>query len=286
MSRRILLLGHPVAHSLSPVFQQAAFDAVGLPVRYEVLDVAPADLAAAVTALRADAEVIGANVTVPHKERIGALLDSMTDEAISVGAVNTITRAGSRLVGRNTDIAGFTGALDALLAGRRAPRQALLLGAGGAARAAIAALVARGIGQITVANRHLARAEKLVAATAKAQPHLAIRAVPWHEALLAEEAARAGIIIQATSMGLPDSTTAVLSPLPDDAFRAGQFLLDVVYAATETPLVRAARAAGAEAADGREMLLLQGAASFEFWTGRPAPLDVMRAALSTPTHDA
>jgi shikimate dehydrogenase len=286
MSRRILLLGHPVAHSLSPAFQQAAFDAVGLPVRYEVLDVAPADLAAAVTALRADAEVIGANVTVPHKERISALLDSITDEAISVGAVNTITRAGSRLVGRNTDIAGFTGALDALLAGRRAPRQALLLGAGGAARAAIAALVARGIGQITVTNRHLARAEKLVAATAKAQPHLAIRAVPWHEGLLVEEAARAGIIIQATSMGLPGSATAALSPLPADAFRAGQFLLDVVYAADETPIVRAARAAGAEAADGREMLLLQGAASFEFWTGRPAPLDVMRAALSTPTHDA
>ena len=286
MSRRILLLGHPVAHSLSPAFQQAAFDAVGLPVRYEVLDVAPADLAAAVTALRADAEVIGANVTVPHKERISALLDSITDEAISVGAVNTITRAGSRLVGRNTDVAGFTGALDALLAGRRAPRQALLLGAGGAARAAIAALVARGIGQITVTNRHLARAEKLVAATAKAQPHLAIRAVPWHEGLLVEEAARAGIIIQATSMGLPGSATAALSPLPADAFRAGQFLLDVVYAADETPIVRAARAAGAEAADGREMLLLQGAASFEFWTGRPAPLDVMRAALSTPTHDA
>ena len=140
------------------------------------------------------------------------------------------------------------------------PRTALLLGAGGAARAAIAALVARGIGQVTVANRHLARAERLATSTAAAQPHLAIRAVPWHEELLVEQSAHAGIVVHATSVGLPGSATASHSPLPAAAFRAGQYLLDVVYATGETPIVSAARAAGAEAADGREMLLLQGAA--------------------------
>jgi shikimate dehydrogenase len=115
--RRILLLGHPVEHSLSPAFQQAAFDSIGLPVRYEAMDVAPADLARVVAELRADPLVMGANVTVPHKEKIAPLLDSLTDDAVQIGAVNTITRAGSRLVGRNTDAAGFRGALDGLLDG-------------------------------------------------------------------------------------------------------------------------------------------------------------------------
>ncbi len=277
MSKRIVLLGHPVKQSLSPAFQQAAFDHVGLPVRYEVMDVPPKELAVAVAALRADADVIGANVTIPHKETIGALLDSVTEECATIGAVNTITRAGSRLVGRNTDVAGLRGSLDALLDGRRMPRAALILGAGGAARAAVAALVGAAVGQISITNRHLRRAEQVVAAAQKSWPHLAIRAVPWHESILVEEAARVGIVIQATSVGLdPNDAPA----LPAAAFREGQYVIDVVYAPGGTALVRSARAAGAEATDGLEMLLLQGAASFELWTGRPAPISIMRDALA------
>ena len=277
MSKRILLLGHPVKQSLSPAFQQAAFDHVGLPVRYELMDVPPKGLAAAVAALRADADVIGANVTIPHKETIAAHLDSITEECATIGAVNTITRAGSRFVGRNTDIAGLRGALDALLDGRRMPRAALILGAGGAARAAVAALVSAAVGQISITNRHLRRAEQVVAAAQKSWPHLAIRAVPWHESILVEEAARVGIVIHATSLGLsPNDAPA----LPAAAFREGQFVVDAVYSRGGTALVRNARAAGAEATDGLEMLLLQGAASFELWTGRPAPISIMRDALA------
>jgi len=277
MSKRILLLGHPVKQSLSPAFQQAAFDHVGLPVRYELMDVPPKRLAATVAALRADADVIGANVTIPHKETIAAHLDSITEECATIGAVNTITRAGSRFVGRNTDIAGLRGALDGLLDGRRMPRAALILGAGGAARAAVAALVSAAVGQISITNRHLRRAEQVVAAAQKSWPHLAIRAVPWHESILVEEAARVGIVIHATSLGLsPNDAPA----LPAAAFREGQFVVDAVYARGGTALVRNARAAGAEATDGLEMLLLQGAASFELWTGRPAPISIMRDALA------
>ena len=277
MSKRIVLLGHPVKQSLSPAFQQAAFDHVGLPVRYEVLDVPPKELAAAVTALRADTDVIGANITIPHKEKIGALLDSVTEECATIGAVNTITRVGTRLVGRNTDVSGIRGSLDALLDGRRMPRAALILGAGGAARAAVAALVGAAVGQISITNRHLRRAEQVVAAAQKSWPHLAIRAVPWHESILVEEAARMGIVIQATSIGLdPNDAPA----LPAAAFHEGQYVIDVVYAPGGTALVRSARAAGAEATDGLEMLLLQGAASFELWTGRPAPISIMRDALA------
>ncbi|MGA1398748.1 MAG: shikimate dehydrogenase [Phycisphaerales bacterium] len=277
MSKRILLLGHPVKQSLSPAFQQAAFDHVGLPVRYELMDVPPKGLAATVAALRADADVIGANVTIPHKETIAAHLDSITEECATIGAVNTITRAGSRFVGRNTDVAGLRGALDALLDGRRMPRAALIIGAGGAARAAVAALVGAAVGQISITNRHLRRAEQVVAAAQKSWPHLAIRAVPWHESILVEEAARVGIVIHATSLGLsPNDAPA----LPAAAFREGQFVVDAVYARGGTALVRNARAAGAEATDGLEMLLLQGAASFELWTGRPAPISIMRDALA------
>jgi shikimate dehydrogenase len=281
--RRILLLGHPVEHSLSPAFQQAAFDLIGLPVKYEAMDVAPADLARVVAELRADPLVMGANVTVPHKEKIAPLLDSLTDDAVQIGAVNTITRAGSRLVGRNTDAAGFRGALDGLLDGRRTPRHALVLGAGGAAKAAISALVTAGVAQISIANRHLARAERLVAEVRKASPHLTVRAAPWHEGLLIEEAQIAGLVVHATTLGLSDGAL----PLPAAAFRAGQFVIDVVYAPGETALVRTARAAGAEAIDGHEMLLLQGAAAFELWTGRPAPIAVMREAFDTAAkHNA
>lgn len=278
-ARRILLLGHPVTHSLSPAFQQAAFDAVGLPVRYEAMDVAPADLSRVVAELRADPLVLGANVTVPHKEKIAPLLDSLTDDAVQIGAVNTVTRAGSRLVGRNTDVAGFRGALDSLLDGRRTPRHALILGAGGAAKAAISALVTAGVVQISIANRHLARAERLVGEVRRSSPHLTVRAAPWHEGLLVEEAQIAGLVVHATTLGLSDAAL----PLPAAAFRAGQFVIDVVYAPGETALVRAARAAGAEAIDGREMLLLQGAAAFELWTGRPAPIELMRAAFEAAT---
>jgi shikimate dehydrogenase len=278
-ARRILLLGHPVTHSLSPAFQQAAFDAVGLPVRYEAMDVAPADLSRVVAELRADPLVLGANVTLPHKEKIAPLLDSLTDDAEQIGAVNTVTRAGSRLVGRNTDVAGFRGALDSLLDGRRTPRHALILGAGGAAKAAISALVTAGVVQISIANRHLARAERLVGEVRRSSPHLTVRAAPWHEGLLIEEAQIAGLVVHATTLGLSDAAL----PLPAAAFRAGQFVIDVVYAPGETALVRAARAAGAEAIDGREMLLLQGAAAFELWTGRPAPIEVMRAAFEAAT---
>ena len=278
-ARRILLLGHPVTHSLSPAFQQAAFDAVGLPVRYEAMDVAPADLSRVVAELRADPLVLGANVTLPHKEKIAPLLDSLTDDAEQIGAVNTVTRAGSRLVGRNTDVAGFRGALDSLLDGRRTPRHALILGAGGAAKAAISALVTAGVVQISIANRHLARAERLVGGVRRSSPHLTVRAAPWHEGLLVEEAQIAGLVVHATTLGLSDAAL----PLPAAAFRAGQFVIDVVYAPGETALVRAARATGAEAIDGREMLLLQGAAAFELWTGRPAPIEVMRAAFDAAT---
>jgi shikimate dehydrogenase len=279
--KRVLLLGHPVDHSLSPLVQQAAFDHERLPVRYELRDVPARSLAAEITALRADPEVIGVNLTIPHKEAIVPLLDSIGEDAERVGAVNTIVRAGSRLIGRNTDIVGFRSALDALVDERRPPRSVLLLGAGGGARAVLAVLATSGAVRVAIANRHLHRGERLARTAAAAAPHLAIRPIPWHDSTLADEALHADLIINATSLGLHDA-----SPLPLGSIRKGQYVIDLAYGPNETPLVRAARAAGAEAADGREMLLGQGAAAFSLWTGRSAPLTVMRKALESALESA
>jgi shikimate dehydrogenase len=134
MTKRIVLIGHPVAHSLSAAMQQAAFDALKIDARYELWDRPPIELAGAVGEIR-KAEFIGANVTIPHKERVVPLMDRLTEEAQATGAVNTITREGRRLVGHNTDVAGFEVALDQLVGRQKMPRHAVVLGAGGGARA-------------------------------------------------------------------------------------------------------------------------------------------------------
>ncbi len=158
MTKRVVLIGHPVAHSLSGAMQQAAFDAKGLDVRYELWDRRPIDLAAAVAELRGE-DFLGANVTIPHKERVAALMDRLGEEAQATGAVNTVVRDGKRLVGHNTDVAGFKVALDKLVGRQKMPRHAVVLGAGGAGRAIVWSLISEGFQRIVVFNRHLHRAE-------------------------------------------------------------------------------------------------------------------------------
>lgn len=257
------VLGHPVAHSLSPAMHNAAFRALGMDHRYEALDVGPEALAAAVARLRAP-DVLGANVTVPHKERIIALLDAVAEEAREIGAVNTIVRAEGHLTGHNTDRAGFAAALaerGVALEGKRA----LVLGAGGAARAAVPALRAAGAA-VHVANRTPGRAAALVAA-------LGGEAAPWPAAL---PSALEGfdLLVNATSIGLRGD-----DPLPGTALPASLVVFDLVPTARETILLARARAAGCVTVDGLLMLLHQAAASFRLWTGENASMSAMRAAL-------
>ena len=134
MTKRIVLIGHPVAHSLSGAMQQAAFDHLGIDARYELWDRAPIELPDAITELRSD-EFLGANVTIPNKERVVPLVDRLTEEAHATGAVNTLTREGRKFIGHNTDVTGFKVALDQLVGRQKMPRQAVVLGAGGGARA-------------------------------------------------------------------------------------------------------------------------------------------------------
>jgi len=272
MTRRVVLIGHPVAHSLSGAMQQAAFDGLGIDARYELWDRAPAQLADAIAELRAD-EFLGANVTIPHKERVVPLVDRQTEEAHATGAVNTLTREGRKLVGHNTDVAGFKVALDKLVGRQKMPRYAVVLGAGGGARAVVYGLIREGFQRVVVFNRHLHRGEQLVKHFGRSASHMDLRAMPWHESIIEAELAKTKILVNATSIGLGDDT----SPVPAEILTPELLVLDLIY--KQTRLLREAAAAGCTTSDGETMLLHQGAAAFTLWTGQPAPVDAMQAAL-------
>ncbi len=272
MTKRVVLIGHPVAHSLSAAMQQAAFDSRGIDANYELWDRTSMALAKAIEEIRSD-PFLGANLTIPHKERVVPHLDRLTDEAQATGAVNTVTREGRRLVGHNTDVAGFSAALDRLVGRARMPRQAVVLGAGGGARAVVHGLIRAGFLRIVVFNRHLHRAEGLVRHFGRSAAHMELRAMPWHDTIIAAELAKTKLLINATSIGLDPED----SPLPGEMLDPRLLVLDLIY--NRTRLVRDAEAAGCTVHDGETMLLHQGAAAFTLWTGQAAPLDVMTEAL-------
>ncbi len=273
MTKRVVLIGHPVAHSLSGAMQQAAFDATGIDARYELWDRAPIALPDAIEEVRGDG-FLGANVTIPHKERVVPLIDKLTEEAQATGAVNTLTREGRRLVGHNTDVPGFVVALDKLVGRQKMPRAAVVLGAGGGSRAVVYGLIRAGFQRVVVFNRHLHRAEGLVKYFARSAAHMELKAMPWHESIIESELAKTKVVINATSIGLNDD----VSPVPAEVLTGDLLVLDLIY--NRTKLLRDAQSAGAVALDGETMLLHQGAAAFALWTGQAAPLEVMSEALA------
>jgi len=273
MTKRVVLIGHPVAHSLSGAMQQAAFDDLGIDASYELWDRPPISLVEAIAEIRGE-DFLGANVTIPHKERVVPLVDRLTEEAQATGAVNTITREGRRLIGHNTDVPGFKVALDKLVGRQKMPRQAVVLGAGGGGRAVVYGLVREGFQRIVVFNRHLHRAEALVKHFGRSAAHMELRAMPWHESIIEAELAKSKILVNATSIGL----TGDVSPIPAETIPPELLVLDLIY--RKTRLLRDAEAAGCVVADGELMLLHQGGAAFTLWTGRPAPIDVMQRALA------
>jgi shikimate dehydrogenase len=274
MTKRVVLIGHPVAHSLSGAMQQAAFDSKGIDARYEVWDKLHLELAEAIVELRGD-DFLGANVTIPHKEKVVPLVDRTTEEAHATGAVNTVTKEGRKLVGHNTDVAGFDIALQTLVGKQKMPRQAVVLGAGGGARAVVFGLIREGFQRVIVFNRHLHRAEGLVKFFGRSAAHMELRAMPWHESVIEAELSKARIVVNATSVGLVADET----PIPGELIPPDLLLLDLVYNPARTRLMREAEAAGCQVMNGELMLIHQGAASFQLWTGEPAPFDLMRETL-------
>jgi shikimate dehydrogenase len=250
---RLVLLGHPVAHSASPRFQNAALRSAGIPLRYEVLDVTPAELDAVLESLA----VVNAsgNVTIPHKETVAARCTKLTPVAERCGAVNVFWHEDGVLHGDNTDVAGVDVVATALLQGKRDGARVAVLGAGGAAAAVLCALEGWDAARVRLYNRHMSRAEGLARR---------FRAVVTVAATLDEAVDDATLVVNATPVGLHDDRY----PVPIDALSAGAAVFDLVYRPQETAWVRAAREAGHRAADGEGMLLEQGALAFERWFGR------------------
>jgi shikimate dehydrogenase len=276
------LIGDPVSHSRSPAMQNAAFAALGIDARYDLWPTPLVTLPERVASLRAP-EMWGANVTIPHKRAVTPLLDEIAITATSeatvaqVGAVNTIVNRDGRLVGYNTDAGGLVAALRE--AGYAGFESAVVLGAGGAARAAIIALWHLAARELHIVARNgdaaVALAQEMAAITVPCV--LAGNAIASLPDTFAGQIARAGILVNATPAGMGGSTDLPLDArwldrLPDHAL-----VLDLVTATT--PLLAAASARGLATMNGLPMLLHQGALAFTLWTGQPAPLAVMRAAL-------
>jgi shikimate dehydrogenase len=269
------VMGWPVEHSLSPAMHNAAFAAVGLNWTYVPLPVQPGDVEAALKGLAA-LNFVGCNVTVPHKQAVMRYMDELNEAAQITGAVNTIHLRDGKFCGANTDPSGFLNSL------REAGCQpggmrAVVLGAGGAARAVVYALAQAEADSVMVFNRTAERAAFLVDDLADAFPDSRLSFEPFTSAALAALANRVDLVVNTTSVGMYPRVDAC--PWPDDVpLPSNALFYDLVYNPLETVFLARARAAGATAIDGLGMLIHQGALAFETWTGRVAPLEAMRQA--------
>jgi shikimate dehydrogenase len=263
--KQVVLIGHPVAQSLSGVLQQSLFDELGIDAQYELRDTLLIDLPDVIASLRGDDSYLGANIAFPYKDRVLSMVDRLAEEAHATGAIDTLTREQSRLVGHNTDVVGLRIALDALVGKQKMPKAAVVLGAGGGARAAVYALITGGFQRVVVFNRHLHRAEGLVKHFARSAAHMELRALPWHESVIEAELAKTKVLINASNSPDPANT----SPVPAELLPPELMVLDLTYVPRETRLLRDAQAASAVSVQNGDLMLIhQTAAAFGLWTGR------------------
>ena len=267
------IIGYPARHSLSPIFQQAAFDEMKLNLQYEVWETPPDGLESLVASMRS-ANVYGANVTMPYKERIMRLLDSIDHSAEMVGAVNTVVKSNGRLIGYNTDGEGFVEAL-ADTGFNAKGRTILIIGAGGAARSIAFALAHENPSNIIIANRNEKRAIDL-ALSLKTTTNSSVVPIAFTETAINEWAPKSHLLVNATSVGMHPQ--ADIAPISDSLIHPDMFVYDLVYNPIETVLVKRARTRGAVATGGLSMLIYQGAHAFALWTGMPAPRELMMQA--------
>jgi shikimate dehydrogenase len=258
------LLGHSISYSRSPAMHNAAFKACGLDWTYELRDVPPSDLMSAMAGLR-EPETAGANVTVPYKLAVMQHLDRLDAAALRAHAVNTISRDHDHLVGSNTDVAGIRAAIDEVGLDPHGAR-VVVLGAGGSARAAAVALE----------GAHIT----FVARSPESAGEMPGTVLGWSDPAWPTATRSADLLLNATPLGRREEM-----PVRPNALPATGAVIDLVYVAGGTPLIRKARSVGLRTADGWLVLLAQGAMSFEIWTGLRAPIDVMRQALERPSAE-
>ncbi len=274
-SELVGVLGQPVAENPTGAMQEAAFAVCGLPWRYLTVEVSPANLGAAMQGVRAFG-MRGINLTIPHKVAVIPYLDELSEEARLIGAVNTVVRRGDRLIGENTDGKGFLRGVRQDGGVDPKGKRAVVLGAGGAARAIAAELLLAGVSELAVVNRSVERGEAMVRHL-KEGTRGPIRFVPWVGTYVVP--GDADLFVNATSIGLYPNVDAC--PDVDLAGAADSLLVcDAVFNPPVTGLIAMARSRGLRVLDGLSMLVYQGAIGFELWTGVKAPEGVMKEALS------
>ncbi len=274
------LIGCPVAHSLSPRMQQAAFDVLGIEAHYALWETQPDKLAERIASLRSP-DMLGANVTMPYKEDVVRLVDECDPVAAQIGAINTIVNRSGRLAGYNTDAPGFIRALTEFAAFACPGKKVVILGTGGAARAATVGLLGNGVDELMLLGRNEKHVNNLLRhlQTLTTEKYGTTRV---YGALLGSPEASGflssvDLVVNATSAGLKANDSALLldvNMLPTTAL-----VMDMIFNPPLTPLLHAARSHGCQVLNGLSMLLYQGALAFELWMGRPAPMEIMRKAL-------
>ena len=276
--QRLPVIGQSFTHSAFEAVQEAAITATGLPIGIERWEKRPHLLPDVVAQLRRG-DFAGALVEAPHKEKVAPLVDGLSDDARLTGAVNVIVHDEDRLVGHNTDVDGVRAGLAALAGGPEAswPKDAMVLGAGGGARAVVAVLIGSGVERVAVFNRHLHRAEALVAHFAKASRKADVRARPWHETIMEAELGHARLVVNTSGIGIEEGS----SPIPAELLPDGLLVLDLVLNHETTPLMRDAQERGGTVANGQASFLASSAATFTLVTGQAAPSEVMRQALAS-----
>ena len=274
------IIGYPLGHTLSPVFQNAALAHYGIDELFEAWPTHPDDLESKVESFRAEG-FLASCVTLPHKQAVMPLIDELADTATAVGAVNWIINHNGRLIGHNTDSPGFLRALTDLGEFDPTGKSSIVFGAGGAARAIVHALKSAGVTEMTIANRTLSRADEL--ADHFSDQTLNIQTCELGSVQMNSAAASAELLVNTSSMGMDGGPAPDATPVTADIIRPDAVAYDAVYAPPVTPFLKEVEKAGAKSLRGFTMLLLQGAVGFELATGKPAPVDEMFAAVERAT---
>lgn len=269
MGKTLGIIGYPLGHSISPIFQQAALDAEGIDAVYEGWETRPEDLKSRLESFRSDG-FVGASVTIPHKESVMPFLDEVSQTARLIGSVNTIVRQSGRLTGHNTDAPGFLRGLKDQGGFDPKGKDVVVAGTGGAGRAVVFGLSGEGISSMMLVNRTVSRAERLAEEVKRAYPELKVSV----EGEIPEETGY-DLLVNGTSVGMRHTAMEGVSPVPRERILPGSLVYDLIYNPGETVLLRLAREAGARTLGGLPMLVFQGAEAFELWFGRRAPVEAM-----------
>ena len=276
MNSNIGVMGHPIGHTKSPVFQQAGLDALNIEETFEAWDVTPEALADKVATFRSD-EFLAACVTLPHKQEVIPMVDELSDAAQQIGAVNWIFNKNGKLIGHNTDGTGFIRALKEKVGFEAQGVDATVFGAGGAARAVVYALKNAGIKRLTIANRTLERAQELAAHFTEGP--FKPEAISMNRDELADHVPYSGLLVNTTSLGMAGGPAELATPVTSDMISADAIGYAVVYAPPMTRFLREVEEAGATSAGGISMLVFQGIEGFEMATGQKAPVNTMFSAI-------